>query len=302
MPLTLEQALARVPKWASAHDLKVAPLGGGITNHNYRVDVGSQAYVLRVAGENTDLLGINREHEYAASLAAGRLGIGPEVIYFIQPEGYLVTRFIPGRPVLPEEMRQPETIRLAAEALKKVHSLPAIPGEFWVPHIVADYTRTAQRCGVDFPANFDWLLGRLRQAEAALTAKPPAFRPCHNDLLNENFLFDGQLRILDWEYAGMGDPFFDLANFSVNHEFTDEQDRILLEYTAGAVRPEDWARLKVMRILSDFREAMWGLVQIGISQLDFDFRAYADQHFYRLTGNLEDPRWEQWIKEIANNV
>jgi thiamine kinase-like enzyme len=97
----------------------------------------------------------------------------------------------------------------------------------------------------------------------------------------------------------MGDPFFDLANLSVNHDFIDNQDRILLEDYFGEVNAEYWAHLKVMRILSDYREAMWGLVQIGVSKLDFDFRDYADRHFRRLTGNLQDPRWEQWIKEIS---
>jgi thiamine kinase-like enzyme len=299
MPLTLDEAIARVPGWVGRSDLKVTPLSGGITNSNYRVDLGGEAYVLRIAGANTELLGIHRDHEYTANLAAGQLGIAPEVVYFIQPEGYLVTRFISGRPVPPEEVRQPETIERVAEALKRVHSLPAIPGEFWVPHIVTAYSQVARQYAVPFPENFPWLLERLAEAESALTSHPLAFHPCHNDLLNENFLFDGRLRILDWEYAGMGDPFFDLANLSVNHDFTDEQDRWLLESYFGEVTPGNYAHLKVTRILSDYREAMWGLVQMGISQLDFDFRDYADKHFRRLTANLLDPRWEQWIKEIS---
>jgi thiamine kinase-like enzyme len=299
MALTLEQAIARVPAWKGRTDLKVSPLGGGITNSNYWIEVDGETFVLRIAGVNTELLGIHRDHEHAANLAAGKLGIGPEVVYFIQPEGYLVTRFLAGRRVEPGEMRQPETIRLAAETLRQVHGMPEIPGEFWVPHIVASYSQVARRYAVRFPENFPWLLERLAQAEAALTARPHAFKPCHNDLLNENFLFDGRLRILDWEYAGMGDPFFDLANLSVNHDFNDEQDQYLLKSYFGDVTPDRWARLKVMRILSDYREAMWGLVQTGISQLDFDFREYADRHFHRLTGNLSDPGWEQWIKEIS---
>lgn len=302
MALTLEQAIARVLQWRGAHDLKTSPLGGGITNHNFLVETGGEAYVLRIAGENTELLGINRQHEYEANLAAGQLGIGPEVIYFIQPEGYLVTRFIPGEPLPPEKMRQPGYISLVAGALQKIHMMADIPGKFWVPKIVADYTAIAERHSVAFPDNFDWLIERLREAEAALLSTPYHPRPCHNDLLNENFLFDGRLRILDWEYAGMGDPFFDLANFSVNHDFSDEHDRLLLDRYFGEVTGVNWAHLKVMRVISDFRESMWGLVQTGISQLDFDFPGYASKHFERLTNNLHDPRWEQWIKEISRHV
>ena len=74
MALTLEEALARVPQWAGAGDLKATPLGGGITNSNFRIDVGGEAFVLRIAGADTELLGINREYEYAANLAAGKSG------------------------------------------------------------------------------------------------------------------------------------------------------------------------------------------------------------------------------------
>lgn len=302
MALTLEQAIARVPQWRSANDLKTSPLGGGITNRNFLVETGGEAYVLRIAGENTELLGINRQHEYEANLAAGQLGIGPEVIYFIQPQGYLVTRFITGELVPPEKMRQPRYISLVAGALQKIHNMADIPGEFWVPKIVADYTAIAERHNVAFPQNFDWLIERLMEAETALLSTPYHPRPCHNDLLNENFLFDGHLRILDWEYAGMGDPFFDLANFSVNHDFSDEHDRLLLDSYFGDVKAVNWARLKIMRVISDFRESMWGLVQTGISQLDFDFPGYASKHFERLTSNLHDARWEQWIKEISTHV
>jgi thiamine kinase-like enzyme len=183
--------------------------------------------------------------------------------------------------------------------LRQIHALPEFPGRFWVPQIFADYSAIARRYGVDFPENFPWLAGRLKEAEAALTARPIDWRPCHNDLLNENFLFDGRLRILDWEYAGMGDPFFDLANFSVNHDFADEHDRLLLAWYFESPTPVDWARLKVTRIISDFREAMWGLVQTGISTLDFDFPGYAQKHFNRLTINLQHPGWDTWIKEIS---
>ena len=111
MALTLEQAIARVPQWAGATDLKTSSLGGGITNRNYKIEVGGEAFVLRIAGADTDLLGIDRENEHAANAAAGELGIAPEVVYFIEPEGYLVTRFITGRPLPVEEISRPENIR-----------------------------------------------------------------------------------------------------------------------------------------------------------------------------------------------
>src|SRR4030065_2148972 len=98
MPLTLEESIARVPHWACSSKLKATPLGGGITNNNFRIDVGGESFVLRIVGVDTELLGINREHEYAANLAAGKLGIAPEGYFFIPPAGYLGTPFVDGPP------------------------------------------------------------------------------------------------------------------------------------------------------------------------------------------------------------
>ena len=139
----------------------------------------------------------------------------------------------------------------------------------------------------------------MRQVEAAFNKEPFAPKLCHNDLLNENFLDDGHLRIIDWEYAGMGDVFFDLANFAVNHQLNDEQDRLLLTLYFSEATPKHLARHKLMKIMSDFREAMWGMVQQGISTLDFDFRGYADKHFARMTGSFEEERYGEWMEVIS---
>ncbi len=302
MALTLDQALARVPQWVGAGDLKATPLGGGITNSNFRIDVGGEAFVLRIAGADTELLGINREHEYSANLTAGKLGIAPEVYYFIRPEGYLVTRFIPGRPILPGELCQPENLRRVMELVRRIHGMPEIPGSFDVFRIISEYFEITRRYQVTIPRDFSTLLERMQAAEKALKLQPLKLRPCHNDLLNANFLFTDHLYILDWEYAGMGDIFFDLANFSDHHKLSDEQDRWLLECYFGQCSPRHWAHLKIMKIMSDLREAAWALVQIGISKLDFNFRDYANQFFGRVMENILNPEWNEWLKEVRTNV
>jgi thiamine kinase-like enzyme len=301
MALTVEEAISRIPQWTNADDLKVSPLDGGITNSNFRVDTGGESFALRIAGADTDLLGINREYEYAANLVAGKMGIAPEVIYVIEPEGYLVTRFITARPFPPEEITQPENLRRVMEVVRKIHSMPDIPGNFSVFRTVENYAETARRYNVEFPEEFDWLIERMNEAEAALLTEPEPLRPCHNDLLNANFLIDDRIYILDWEYAGMGDLFFDLANFSDHHELSDEQDQWLLKCYFGNVTDKQTAHLKIMKVLSDLREAMWALVQIGISELDFDYRGYANKFFARVFENIKDPRWDQWIKEMKKN-
>ena len=298
MSLTIEEAIARVPQWANVTDLKSSPLTGGITNENFRIEVNGDVFVLRIPGADTELLGIVRATECAVSQLAGDIGIGPEVFYVIEPEGYLVTSFIDGKLPSPEQLGQPENIRRVAEAVRRVHKMDTIPERFSPFRVVENSAEIAHRFKVDFPDNFDWLIEQMNIAEAALLRSPFTPRLCHNDLLNANFLDDGQIRILDWEYAGMGDPVFDLANFSVHHEFSDDQDRWLLEFYFGGVIAENWARIKLLKVISDFREAMWAMVQIGISKLDFDFRDYANTYFDRTEQGMKGAMWEQWLEQV----
>jgi len=302
MTLSLEEAIARVPQWADVKGLKTSFLAGGITNQNYKVVNGDESFVVRLVGVDTELLGVNREAERLANTVAGEMGIAPEVIYFIEPENCLVTRFIDGRPLPAEEIGQPENIRRVVGQLKKVHALPEIETEFYPTQFVREGTQTAQRYDVPMPEDFDWLMERLDEIEAAINPQRSNFRLCHNDLLNANFLVNGndEIIILDWEYAGMNDPYFDLGNFSAHHEFSDDQDDLLLSAYFGETTSQNRAHLKLMRIVSDYREATWALVQAGISQLDFDYDEYARKHIDRLTHMLHNPQYPQWISALTD--
>jgi len=257
-------------------------------------------YVIRLAGNDTHLLGISREVEHAATVAAAGVGIAPEVTAFIRPEGYLVTRFIVGEPVSLEQVHQAATLRRVADSIRRIHGGPAIPGLFVPLRIVEAYLALATSRGVPRPLAWDAAHAVGRRIERALLDAPIELLPCHNDLLNANFIDDGtRIRIVDWEYAGMGDPFFDLGNFSVNHDLTADEDAILLEAYEGTLGPSRIARLALMRVVSDFREAMWGVLQQGISTLDVDFVAYADEHFERLLHNASGPAFEELLREAA---
>jgi thiamine kinase-like enzyme len=146
----------------------------------------------------------------------------------------------------------------------------------------------------------DWYLEKSREIESAMYGrKPLMLRPCHNDLLNANFIDDGtRLRILDWEYAGMGDIFFDLGNFAVQHEFNGKQDEVLLRTYFGEPTDSQRAHQKLMKIMSDLREAMWGLVQVGVSKLDFDYVGYAQKYFDRFETSTSGEEYQNWLKEV----
>jgi thiamine kinase-like enzyme len=260
-------------------DACLEPLGGGITNRNFKVEVGGEAFVLRIGGKDTELLGIDRHAEHAASRIAADLGLAPEVVGFVEPEGYLVTRFVDG------EVGRVDVDQVG-RALARLHAGPAFPARFDSFRVVEAYRATALTHGVAVPAAYE----RAKEVADAIERRRAgvAPRPCHNDLLNANFIAErSRSWIVDWEYAGMGDPFFDLGNFAVNHSLDEDGERRLLR----AYGSDDAAALTVMRFMSDFREAMWGVVQQAISELDFDFAEYAARHFDRLEQTAAELRF-----------
>ena len=279
--------------------VELEALGGGITNHNFKVSVGGELFVLRLGGARTDVLGIDRTAEFEAGRRAFEVGVGPEVVALVPEEGWLVARFIDGRQIPPEQMRRPPTLRRAAVALRALHGAAPIPGRFDAHEVVQDYRRKAEAHGVRIPDAYGEAIRVSERIRGARGAQAPV--PCHNDLLNLNFLDDGAIKIVDWEYAGMGDRFFDLANFSVNHDFSLDDDRALLAAYFGATRDQDVASLRLMRFMSDFREAMWGVLQSGISELDFDFDGYATKHFARMLATASDPEFDAYLARFAHN-
>jgi thiamine kinase-like enzyme len=173
-----------------------------------------------------------------------------------------------------------------------VHKGPPIPARFDPFRVVEAYAATAATNGVTVPEHYGRARETARLVERARGST--AERPCHNDLLTANFIDDGsRIRIVDWEYAGMGDVFFDLANFAVNNGLSDEETIELLRAYFGEVRTEHERALVLMRFMSDFREAMWGVVQQALSDLDFDFCGYADEHFERLDRTASEHRFRR---------
>jgi thiamine kinase-like enzyme len=159
-----------------------------------------------------------------------------------------------------------------------------LPVTFDVPSLLREYAANIRARGSGLPGGFEEIV-RIVGRAAARPAPAGARRPCHNDLLAGNLLLaGGRTMIVDWEYAGMGDPYFDLGNLAVNNDFDERAERELLTaYHGEPPTDERHARLRRMRILSDAREAAWGFMQAQISDIDFDFDSYAREHLERMT-------------------
>ena len=215
----------------------------------------------------------------------------------------LVTEFVTCTEMTAEDLREPATMKTVMGLLRSVHDSKAdLPTSFDSFRVVEEYRETAAARGGEIPAAYEEAHERAREIESALSGPEHEPVPCHNDLLAGNFLRGSeQIWLVDWEYAGMGDRYFDLANFAINNELEISQHaELLADYFSEEAGEKRVATLRLMMFMSDFREAMWGVVQTVASDLDFDFNDYATTHFARMQETASNPSFAQWLEEARN--
>jgi len=294
----LSDIITIMPAWADANDLQIKPFGG-LTNTNYLVIANGERFVVRISRANSALLEINREFELEALSAASTAGIGPEVLRFTIPEGHLVTRLIEGRHWEIEEYSTPENLQRMVKVLKRLHALPPIRGTFSPFRRVESYARKAGELDVAFPKDFELFLEKMRTIESDQSRDTyPWLRFCHNDLFAVNFLDDGEVRIVDWEFAGMGDIYFDLATLVYAYDsdgpLPAELETYLLKCYFGETGSINRARIEGMKFMLLFFTAMWGLLQHGMQSKgliptteDFNCLEYALDTFAEMRKSIQ---------------
>ncbi|MGL5809910.1 MAG: phosphotransferase, partial [Nocardioides sp.] len=264
---------------------RVRELSGGLTNRNYRVDVGSESYVVRHSVGDTGLLGIDRQTEEANSRAAYRAGVAPEVVDYRPDLGVLVIAFVTGRTLADRDLAMPSVLARAAESVRRLHAGPRFAGDFDMFERNASYRRRIAADGLWLPDDYDDHGDRWRRIGIALGRRPVAAVPCNNDLLAANFIDDGdRVWLIDYEYSGNNDPAFELGNTATECEFTDEQTAAWVSAYTGPDRPEDpafLARVRLQAVVSAYGWSLWGFIQAAASDLDYDFRQWGLHRYHK---------------------
>src|ERR1043165_3531167 len=145
----LSPILQRIPLLSAAKSIDVQELTGGITNRNFKITADGECFVLRLGGNETQFLGIDRKIEYECSLLASRVGIAPEPTAFLEPEGYIVARFISGKGIPAEEIGAETNVQRVVESMKAYHALEFFPGTFSPFRVAEEYTKIALSFDVD---------------------------------------------------------------------------------------------------------------------------------------------------------
>jgi len=280
---------ARLPCWRGT--VHPEPLGGGITNVNFKVEDAGQRYVVRI-GDDILVHQIMRFNELAASRAAHAAGLSPAVVY-AEP-GATVLAFVDGHTLTPEDVRSGPTLERILDLVTRCHrELPRhFRGPvlaFWVFQVLRDYTHTLEEGRSRMLPELPELADRAKRLEEAVGPVEIVFG--HNDLLAGNLMDDGErLWLIDWDYAGLNSPLFDLGGLASNNALCQADETWLLErYFDGPVNDELYHRYSAMKCASLLREAMWSMVSELHSELDFDYRAYTSENMGRF-----DAAWQHF--------
>jgi thiamine kinase-like enzyme len=291
-----ESAASRVSLWRG-RQLTISALSGGLTNENYLVESGGKRYVMRLPGQSTELLSIDRENEVHNTKAAASTGIGPRVLEHVPDVDVMVLEFIPGATMSAKALQTRQMAARMAHSFHRLHNAPRFLRDFNMFRLIESYLRIVDEHGVTIPADYgDWL-PTVDRIERAVGVAALHLAPCHNDLLCENFIDDGvALRIVDYELSGNNDPCFDLGNTAQEADFDQELRAALCESYFGKVDPRQLARMNLFALMSDVGWTLWGAIQAKISTVDYDFHGYYTGRWERALGVLRSDRVQDWIE------
>lgn len=289
----------RVPAWRG-RDVRLAPLSGGLTNTNYRAEVDGCSYVIRVPGEGTEVLAIDRANEFHNTQIAAGLGLGARVEHHLADEQVTVLEFIHGPTMSPAALRAAGMPSELGQTVKRLHAGPRFLRDFDMFELADTYRRWIAANQLELPEGFGRRqpeIDRLRQTLATRAGERVA---CHNDLLAENFLHDGrQLRLVDFEYSGNNDCAFELGNLAQEMEYDNAQIEELCRAYFGMVNASDLARIKLNRIVSDYGWTLWAVIQNHVSRIEFDFWSYGQNRWRRAVDHLEAAEFDRLLADAG---
>ena len=241
---------------------------------------------------------IDREVERDCMVKADKVGVGPRVAYQIDPEGAMVIDFVEGEIMHPETMAgHPERIKQAVETTKVFHDKAVFKHDIKIFQMLRNYTKIARDIGAPMPAELEALLPIMDDIEKATARNAPADVACHNDLLSENFIIDadGKMWIIDWEYGGMTDPFFDLGDFVMEHPFSREEERLIIATYCGEMDEGRFGRMMLYKIVSAVWWAVWAMIQRTVSKIEFDYMEWGMERVARAQRGVDDPDFGTWL-------
>jgi thiamine kinase-like enzyme len=293
---SLTARLTAVPLFADRTD--VTELSGGLTNRNLKVTTPAGVFVARLSSPESALLSIDRVAEQANSVAAAESGAAPEVVAYAPEINLLAVRFVEGRTWTSADVLVPENADRIAAACRQLHAGPRFVNDFNMLTLQPKYLALVQEREFRLPDRYLDFADQAKEISDALSARPVATVPCNNDLLAANFIDNGErLWIIDYEYSGNNDPFFEIGNiWSEASAAPDVLERLVHAYV-GYESQSLVARARLWGLMSKYGWMLWASIQDGASSLDFDFWSWGLEKYDRAVDEFDSPEFTRWLSE-----
>jgi len=239
---------------------------GGLTNHTYRVGFADgEEYVVRIPGEGTETL-IVRSDEAKSTKLACDLGVDAKLLYFGE-DGSKVTEYLKNAETMSaESLKDLNRIEQIAAIFNVMHSCGEDTGvPFEVFDMAAGYEKIINDMHVPMFADYPEYKEKVMAVKSVIDAARDIKKvPCHNDPLCENWVVsEGRMYLIDWEYAGMNDGMWDVADVSIEANFGDDEDMLLLEKYLGH-SPTVWEKKHFLasKLYVDFLWTLWAKARV----------------------------------------
>jgi thiamine kinase len=244
-----------------AGPIDIHPLASGLVNTSYRVLRAGRIYSMRVAAANSQDLGLDRQWECQVLKEAASAGLAPVIEYCDPVQGVVVAGWVNGRTWTRDDILQADTIDAVAQLLRRIHTLtPPRPARVMNPAAwITYYAGALARRGLGTPPRMAPLQGALNaHLELLAAVQLPTPVLCHGDLHRLNVVVGERTVLLDWEYAHISDPFWDLAGWIANNDWTeDAAGRLAASYLRRAADSAERTRLEALVWLYDHVCLMW---------------------------------------------
>lgn len=265
----------------------ITPIGG-MTNKNYKVEVDGEFFVLRVPGNGTEEM-ISRADEIRNAVYANEVGVDAELVYFNEESGVKISRFIANAETLTADAAKKQyNMTKVCNILRKLHTCErAMDNDFDIYGKIEKYERLAKAVNGKFFDDYAEVKVKVYKLKEIMESLDAKLTPCHNDTLADNFIKSGEeeMYLIDWEYAGMNDPMWDLAAHSVESEFNEDEEELLLRtYFQGDVEDKYKKRVLINKIYQDFLWSTWTNIKEAKGD---DFGTYGIDRYNRAKRNLD---------------
>lgn len=265
----------------------ISPIGG-MTNKNYKIEIDNECYVLRVPGNGTGEM-ISREDEIRNAVYANEVGVDSELVYFNEKSGIKISRFIENAETLsPEATKKQNNMIMVCDILRKLHNYNRkMANDFDIYGKIEQYENLANEVNAIFFNDYYEVKDKVLLLKNIMAELDVKLAPCHNDTIAENFIKSGEdkMYLIDWEYAGMNDPMWDLAAHSLENKFSEDEEELLLNiYFNGKVEEKYKKRILINKIYQDFLWSTWTIIKEAKGD---DFGTYGIDRYTRAKKNLE---------------